>query len=613
MSEISPFTPEPALERKQENSPTENPSEQQLWHFAADLANVYGASIAETGIRDQKYEQIDKNFAQLKGELLSLLDKPDLKNDDRVKLIRDYYLRMLKLGIMSPWEHPIGADLLQDLIQKKFQFKKDVFAQKVAYLRQKINGEDVTAEEVEAYLAAHPFDEEEALAAAKIEAQERLSQKGLAFALENLRLAEKQNINQVVQRFIKEAPVIQSSAPAVFEVNALSAEQQTQLDQDFADGNFLFHGTNVAGVLAILRDGALKNSLALDKEDGVKNNSGFEGISWSFNQIDALPGDRGHLAGFVTGVEAVLRNHAQLAVPSRPAPYELIQVDQGLSVREFYQKKTQEELMYGVGFGELNNVTSNLISLQLKAENPTNEFVSSLLMQRLQDGEAWRDETQFDQYYQIAESGKIIFSADLLQQQGEKPIPLALVFLRALQQKNEWQRLPCLSQAQTLKEAVTILQDKTNSKNFFQVFGHYIQEARRELLEVEKQVKPLSQDVSTMYLVVPNHDLEKWQAVLQRCQAQPKGIIVYDGEKVRLENFASRHHGDHNQLTQELRQFIPFKDAADGYLDYNSTFLNRDTDEEVKRAGHRGQVIRESLVADHRSLKLDETGKRIIA
>ena len=57
--------------------------------------------------------------------------------------------------------------------------------------------------------------------------------------------------------------------------------------EDFPSGNFVYHGTKFGRVIEILASGYLKNVKALKETHGenVPNNSGYEGISWSFNKI----------------------------------------------------------------------------------------------------------------------------------------------------------------------------------------------------------------------------------------------------------------------------------------------------------------------------------------
>ena len=105
-------------------------------------------------------------------------------------------------------------------------------------------------------------------------------------------------------------------------------EALNRFREDFPSGNFVYHGTEFGRVIEILTSGYLKNVKALKETHGkyVPNNSGYEGTSWSLNdEIEALPGDRFHLAGLLGSPEKILDPNQQFTIPSRPSPSELIQ------------------------------------------------------------------------------------------------------------------------------------------------------------------------------------------------------------------------------------------------------------------------------------------------
>ena len=106
-------------------------------------------------------------------------------------------------------------------------------------------------------------------------------------------------------------------------------------------------------------------------------NSGFEGISWSMDGIDALPGTRGNIAGFLAAPEDVLGGETQLVVPSRPAPYEMLQTSKEVDPRELYTLKNQVETWGdgGFSFGEKNSVDGNLVRMLTYDE--ANPFLGS--------------------------------------------------------------------------------------------------------------------------------------------------------------------------------------------------------------------------------------------
>ena len=376
------------------------------------------------------------------------------------------------------------------------------------------------------------------------------------------------------------------------------------METDFADGNFLFHSTGVDKALQILQSGFLVNSLALRKQgkalNGATNNSGIEGISWSLNQISAMPGDRYHLVGFVSNIDSILANDMQLTVPSRAAPYEVIQVGKDLSAQDFYAYKNQLELYEDFGFGDKNSVLSNLIFLRSEADNQGDKatiFPSMILEKLKSEPEFFLQEENLDQYYSF-EGDSILLSEDLLQQ---TEIPTGLVFLRALIKSGQLQALHRFSGVENLSQAVEVLRNKEAYDDFMNVFNKQIKKNSQEMNKFDGQIKPLAQPVSEMFFVVPDHDLSSWKEILSRCAQQPKGLLIYDGQKVRLENFASRHSGDHNQLTQILRQAIPAKSEAEGGLSYGQYFLQKDM-ATTGRTGHRLHVLREKDTQNRQTL-----------
>lgn len=51
--------------------------------------------------------------------------------------------------------------------------------------------------------------------------------------------------------------------------------------------------------------------------------------------------------------------------------------------------------------------------------------------------------------------------------------------------------------------------------------------------------------------------MESWLRVLARCPVKPRGIIAYNSEDVRLEDFVSKHPGDAARLAEQLHRVVP--------------------------------------------------------
>ncbi len=259
------------------------------------------------------------------------------------------------------------------------------------------------------------------------------------------------------------------------------------------------------------------------------------------------------------------------------------------------------------------------MNLKLKAADPKNEFINSLIWDKLKPkseasknktaedtvsedvatdttGE-WENEAEWDRYYKV-EGGKIILNNDLLQQ---TEVSTLLVYLRALLQTEKLQELVEFKSVRTVREAAQKLTEPKAWADFRAVFARQIKQPEKEFEGFTAANEAVKQSVDSLYLVVPDHDAEAWQEVLKRCPNQPKGVLIYDGEKVKLENFASRHSGDQNQMTQILRSVIPRKEAADGGIDYGEFFLGK-TMAETARTGNRQQVLRESDTEQRKNL-----------
>lgn len=344
----------------------------------------------------------------------------------------------------------------------------------------------------------------------------------------------------------------------------------------------------------------------------IKRNSGYEGVSWNYNDIGALPGDRYHLVGFLASPDRILSDDLQLAVPSRPAPHELILLNGNIDSQRFYSLKTQQELLMSFGIGESNAVWSNIAQLSFYRENQakgeSNIFAKECMLQTYVDqgqgdvemAEALRG------LYTVRQNGTIDFSTDLLQQVKDE-VPVAAVWFQALIDTGRIKNVRGFEDVTTVRQAVERV-DRDNYKEFLVELRkdkNYLEDAVKE---EDDKVTSIGVSVSEMYLVVPNTDLDRYLKVLARCKVQPRGIIAYDHLAVRLENFASKHKGDDKPLADVLRVAIP---EGDGYIDYESQILGTSITPD-KMAGYRKHVVGEKYLKDRKSLRKDEQGKLVV-
>jgi hypothetical protein len=394
------------------------------------------------------------------------------------------------------------------------------------------------------------------------------------------------------------------------DITTLTEVEIARLSHNFPSGNFVYHGTGTGQLVKILDTGVLANAKALyEREDAaakaegreagiVRRNSGFEGVSWSMNGIDALPGDRYHMAGFVAAPEAILSDTMQLAVPSRPAPNEVLQISAEIDASEFYDAKTQVELYRNPGiFGETNSVFDNLFSVSIWEKEENRQFRNEPMLYQAMRGLLAQPEyqDQLRELYSVDEGGKIRLDPDLLQQ-IDNEIPVAAVWLQAAIDSGR------LKGTQFADKELPAIIDDLNGENIKTLIGKSREDwepYEAVLDEAEKVAGNVEVPVENMYFVAPRKDAEAWLKVMARSQHKPAGILLYDDKKVRLENFASLHRGDHTELTKELQATI--KPDNEDYMDYAEVLGTEFSDD--MRTGHKHQVIAEKHLANRGAIK----------
>ncbi len=394
------------------------------------------------------------------------------------------------------------------------------------------------------------------------------------------------------------------------DITTITEFEAARLSHDFPSGNFVYHGTGTEQLVKILDSGSLANAKALyEREDVaakaegreagmIRRNSGFEGVSWSMNGIDALPGDRYHMAGFVAAPEAVLSDTQQLAVPSRPAPNEVLQISAEVDASKFYDAKTQFELYRNPGMlGETNSVFDNLFSVSMWEKEENRQFRDEPMLYQAKRGVLARPEyqTQLRELYSVDEGGKIRLNPDLLQQ-IDNEIPAAAVWLQAAIDTGR------LQGTQFADKELPAIIDQLNGENIKELIGSSRQDWEQYesiLDDAEKVAGNVEVPVEQMYFVAPRKDAEAWLKVMARSPHKPAGILLYDDKKVRLENFASLHRGDHTELTAELQAAI--KPDNEAYIDYAEVLGTEFSDD--MRTGHKHQVIAEKHLSNRGAIK----------
>ncbi len=404
----------------------------------------------------------------------------------------------------------------------------------------------------------------------------------------------------------------------------MTTAEEGVLASDFESGVYLFHSSEVRGIKEILESGELLNAgeiyerkLAATREkmlaEGkseeeireeqkkivIRGNSGQEGISWSANGIDAMPGTRGRIAGFVAAPELVLGDD-KLVIPSRTAPYELLQVSSDISTEEFFKAKKQFEV-WGykeISFGEQATVDSGLMRLRMNVEyggDDAEGFYGSHLKNFAERGGLPVDELR--KHFKILEDGHVELDTDLHQQQfDENYIPPAAVYIQAMIDQGLLKDTVLAG-----KDVVGIINAcREDSELIFQILNQGREEGLRYkgIYEAElSKSERVSVKVEDMYFVTSHKDLDEWIEIMKKTGHMPRGILLYDDEKIVKENFASEEKGDHGEMAAEIGRVV----GADN--EFWSKKIGMDI-EGTTRAGHRGQTLKDSEVSHGVEVKM---------
>lgn len=474
-----------------------------------------------------------------------------------------------------------------------------------------------------AYAAAQNERYGYAIDEAREKAAQDLKKSGYIDAVRQSRQDQERRYKDPIDKYIKDHEISVDKERAeldliletVIDTGTLTEKESMEMSRVFPSGNFMYHGAGTEQLVGMLDSGALMNFKALQERentlaasegrepDMLRRNSGYEGVSWSMNTIDGLPGDRYHLAGFMVAPEVALGTDQQLAIPSRPAPSEVLQISAEVDASALYDAKTQVELYRDFGMlGESNSVFSNLLAVA-KLRKGQSEGLQGEPMLYSAKNEAPEYQEQLRSLYTITDRGNIRLNPDLLQQTGEQT-PVAAVWLRAAIDTGRFSGTHL--EGKELSVVIDEL-DEATCRELISM-GRQDSEQYEKLLEQsDSTAGSIEVPVEDMYFVAPRKDAETWLRVLARSAHKPAGVVLYDDKKVRLENFASSHRGDQGALTKEIGKVV----SADNpdYISY-SQVLGAEFDDSM-RAGSRRQVIGEGYLVNRGTIK-KENNKLII-
>ena len=463
-------------------------------------------------------------------------------------------------------------------------------------------------------MKSYGYSEEEATT----EAMKSLQRGGFLDSIRYKRKELERNFQSPVSEYLDGHPIgeddekgeVDSLLERTIDIATVTPEEKDKLSHDFPSGNFLYHGAATQELIKIIDSGALMNAKALHeqeekaaKEEGrekniIRRNSGYEGVSWSMNEIDALPGDRYHLAGFVIAPEMALNSDEQLAVPSRPAPNEVLQISSSVGASEFYDAKTQYELFRNPGmFGESNSVFDNLVSISLWEKEEMHTFRDEPLLYQAKRGLLSSPDYQekLRELYSLESDGSIRFNPDLLQQ-VDNEIPVAAVWLQAAIDSGRFNGTAF--EGQEVPDIIGAL-DGENIKDLLSMAKKDWAPFEKIIDEGESAAGEVKIPIESMYFVAPRKDAGLWLKVIARSTHKPAGVLLYDDKKVRLDNFASSHRGNHLELSSELQSVI--EPGGKKYIAYSEVLGTEFSDD--MRTGHKHQVIAERHLGDRRSIK----------
>ncbi|MEI6266366.1 MAG: hypothetical protein WCP14_00530 [bacterium] len=431
--------------------------------------------------------------------------------------------------------------------------------------------------------------------------------------LRRKRAQREREISKVINSFIKERPLKSEFEKAeIAKLDEITydlseARNKEKFAQLFPGGNFLIHTTEVTSALKILESGALMNTCALDiresetatKEDRIpkriKANSGYEGISWNLNQIGALPGDRFHLVGLMAAPKDILGTETQLTIPSRPAPYELIQIEKSINPNQFYDQKNQYELQYQPFTSY--SVRANLIDAYIY--NPENEFSDGGPLKKYIDNLRNDPTEELRSQYEVR-NGHFWINPELVQQESEKQIAPGAVYLQFLLDTGRLKSHELLSKAESVADIFRMLDNQEVRQYITNCNYTDLSKAKEDFEGQDSSVGPIEDSLADIFILVPRKDKKIWQKMIVASGNIPKGIIVYNDTTVRLEDFASKHEGDMDALTGQLSSVIK---PTKGYLDYEQDILGREITDDVY-TGHAHHVLKEGIITYRPSLDI---------
>ena len=411
--------------------------------------------------------------------------------------------------------------------------------------------------------------------------------------------------------------------------SAPSPENQREIERDFPAGNFLFHGASTDACIKILTSGKLMDSnavaaVAKTKGESFKSRGGTEGISWSFNSIDALPGDRYHMAGFVTSIGLALEEGQQLAVPANPALFELQQVTGnvdmnrirvlGIQDKNFNSKYSRTYEITNKNSGDIVNSLQFFIeSLKNNTpdESPLYKWLQGSLKTSGTDRQALIEKIRgvtlpngkFEPNAKMRSDGHIYMSSALGERKKDDNVPRSVAYLQAFLDSIS---APSPGQPKDVIELLERIAKNPTGHSATKVTARvkYDADFHNSQFDSEaKNIEPTIVDIENLWFVCSDADLPQWSKVIAGLPHKPRGIMTYDGDTVRISDWQNRY-GDYEELSRQLKQTIDPRNKGKAYEEILG--LDRHAGEELdysKRAYGKHQVIASKYLRKAKVLK----------
>jgi len=404
-----------------------------------------------------------------------------------------------------------------------------------------------------------------------------------------------------------------------------SREQTDRVNRNFSSSNFLYHGSSTEAMARVLKSGVLMNSVALRQKGISANRGGTEGISWSLNGIDVLPGERYHIAGFLAAPERVLQPDEKLAVPTNPAIFEVQQMPANIDDTELSRLRIQDALFYPyhiratnkvkAAAGEkMSNKDDNSIyqSLKFLLDNPKKtdpppglvRWVNGIKDPKQTIAKLQKNESGSPNY-KLGDDGHISLNPYLSQFKKSERQPIAAYYIQAAIDAGKFKGT-VLDSLNAIDVVKTLSQPE--SSQFSEVkdnLGHvlfddlkYHQKQHDDFQK--KHSAPVEVPVEQMYFVCAKGDIGEWSEFIAKSGHRPLGIMTYDNESLRIPDWKTRF-GDHDDMSRQLSNAIRPNNQHISYDEVLGT-----TFDDSKRAFDKHYVIAEKALKKRKSIRKDQ-------